>query len=75
MTNKDFLKEVGNKVRIVRAIRGLTIKQLSDVTGINDQTINSIELGKGATDITTLKRIADALKVEVTALLTFTPLI
>lgn len=74
MTNREFLKDVGNRVRTIRQIRGKSTTELSLASKISEQTLANIELGNSATDISTLRRIAIALEIDMTMLLRTDPL-
>lgn len=39
-------KELGNRVRLARTRRGLSIAEVADKAGINRNTLNALELGK-----------------------------
>lgn len=57
---------IGQRVAQARKESGITLKQLSDATGINKSTINQIELGKQNATIDTLCKIATALGKRIT---------
>jgi transcriptional regulator with XRE-family HTH domain len=40
-------KELGYRVRLARTRRGLSIAEVADKAGINRNTLNALELGKG----------------------------
>ena len=53
--------EVGDVVMAARARKGITQKELSDITGIDQSDISKIERGVSNPSVSTLSRIADAL--------------
>ena len=65
MTQSEFLKSVGMEVKVARIRSGMTVKQVEKLTGITDDTINSIERGSRNTSIGFLKSIANAVGVSV----------
>ena len=62
----------GNTVRIllwqVRANKGLTLRQLEELTGISRATLNNIENGKVSPQLDYLEKIAIAMDVRITDL-------
>jgi transcriptional regulator with XRE-family HTH domain len=71
MNNHDFLIAVGSKIREQRRLQNITCGKLSELCGINERTLTTTELGKKATDLATLNRIANALNMPPHALLMF----
>lgn len=59
---------IGEKIREIRKARGLTQKELGEKAGIAEPTIRRYELGKLNPKIETVKKIADALGVDMNAL-------
>ena len=53
--------EVGDVVMAARARKGITQKELSEITGIDQSDISKIERGVSNPSVSTLSRIADAL--------------
>ena len=53
--------EVGDVVMSARARKGITQKELSDMTGIDQSDISKLERGVSNPSVSTLSRIADAL--------------
>lgn len=56
---------VGNAVAAARARKGLSQKELSDVTGIDQSDISKIERGIANPSVNTLSRIARALDAKL----------
>ncbi|WBB94259.1 helix-turn-helix transcriptional regulator [Verrucosispora sp. WMMC514] len=65
----DLLRAFGQRVRILRAERGLTQQQLADAIGLTRTSVTNIEAGRQETLATTLVRLATALDVVPGALL------
>ena len=63
--------ETGKKIKLIRTMRGLTQKQLGELSGIHEVAIRKYELGKNLPKEEQLKKIADALNVNVNSLLKF----
>lgn len=63
--------ETGKKIKLIRTMRGLTQKQLGELSGIHEVAIRKYELGKNLPKKEQLKKIADALNVNVNSLLEF----
>lgn len=59
---KKLLADVGHRIRETRAAQGLSLEQLARLTGISGPALSLIETGKRDPRLTTLKRIADALR-------------
>lgn len=57
------------KIRELRNIKGYSLRQLEQLSGVSKTEINDIENGKINPTIETLKLIAKALEVELTELI------
>ncbi|MBV9519189.1 MAG: helix-turn-helix transcriptional regulator [Hyphomicrobiales bacterium] len=55
-----FLAELGQRVRRMRALRGMSRKTLSRVSGVSERYIAQLESGLGNPSITLLRRVAAA---------------
>ena len=69
MTKKDFRRSrtrvkvsVGESVRIIRELQGLSQNELSELTGIPQSTISAVENGRVNLGVERAKVIARALK-------------
>lgn len=56
-----FLAALGQRVRIMRAQRGMSRKVLSRVSGISERYIAQLESGRGNVSIILLRRVANAI--------------
>ena len=56
-----FLEQLGQRVRTMRALRGMSRKVLAKVSGISERYIAQLEGGKGNVSIVLLRRVADAM--------------
>ena len=61
----------GKKIKLIRTFRGLTQKELGDKAGIHEVAIRKYELGKNIPKPDQLRKIADALNVNVNSLAEF----
>ncbi len=59
----DFLEQLGQRVRTMRALRGMSRKVLARVSGISERYIAQLESGKGNVSIVLLRRVAGALSL------------
>lgn len=67
------LVEVGGRIRKIREASGLNLHQLARLSGISAPALSQIETGKRDLRITSLYRIAVALRVAAAALLADLP--
>jgi transcriptional regulator with XRE-family HTH domain len=65
MSNGEYLKQMGAKIRAARNAKGIYLRDLSKVCDLHIGAISEIENGKRNSHILTLKNIADKLEVEV----------
>ncbi len=65
----DFLRHVGSRLRHVRTASGLNLHQLARLTGVSAPALSLIETGKRDPRLTTLARIATALRLPLSDLL------
>src|SRR5215831_9817817 len=63
--DQEFLAELGRRVRHMRALRGMSRKVLSRVSGISERYIAQLESGQGNVSIKLLRRVAAAMGVRV----------
>lgn len=63
---------VGEKIRQIRKERKLTITQMADLTGLDVGNISRLERGRQGYSDQSLKKIADALQVQVSELFSTT---
>ncbi|BAD77180.1 cupin domain-containing protein [Geobacillus thermoleovorans] len=60
------MEEIYRKIRDIRKQRDLTLKELSEKTGLSVSFLSQVERGTTSLAITSLKKIADALEVPIT---------
>jgi XRE family aerobic/anaerobic benzoate catabolism transcriptional regulator len=68
-TDARFAADVGRRVRLGRAKRGMTRRQLAEGSGISERYLAQIESGQGNPSVIVLKAIAEAIEVAITDLL------
>lgn len=61
---KDFI-EIAKKIKFRRGQLNFSQKDLSELTGISERTIRSIENGEGSTSIASWYKILDVLGLEM----------
>ena len=66
LDDKQFLQQVGFRIRELRLSRGLTQAQLAESCGLHRTFIGSVERGERNVAILSLRRIAKALRVTLT---------
>ena len=65
----DFLRGLGQRVRLLRARRGMTRRILAAQSGVSERYISAVESGTGNGSILLLRALAEALNVGLRALL------
>src|SRR6185503_2241622 len=60
-----FLEQLGQRVRNMRALRGMSRKVLAKVSGISERYIAQLESGKGNVSIVLLRRVSGAMGAHV----------
>src|ERR1700748_960913 len=57
----DFLEQLGQRVRTMRALRGMSRKVLAKVSGISERYIAQLEAGRGNVSIVRWRRLSNAM--------------
>ena len=57
--------KVGNRLRGIRSERGLSIRALAEMSGLNVNTLSLIENGKTSPSVGTLQQLAQSLQVPI----------
>lgn len=60
-TEIAFLEQLGQRVRTMRALRGMSRKVLAKVSGISERYVAQLEGGKGNVSIVLLRRVSNAM--------------
>lgn len=58
-------EEIGRQIAAIRKKKGLSLRQLAELTGLNHSNIGKIELGKYSVGVDILGKICDALGCEL----------
>jgi XRE family transcriptional regulator, aerobic/anaerobic benzoate catabolism transcriptional regulator len=68
-----YLKHVGERVRIGRARRGMSRRSLAKASGVSERYLAELERGAGNASLLVLRQIAEALGLEMAALVSERP--
>jgi XRE family aerobic/anaerobic benzoate catabolism transcriptional regulator len=60
-----FLEQLGQRVRTMRALHGMSRKVLAKVSGISERYIAQLESGKGNVSIVLLRRVSNAMAAHL----------
>src|SRR5260370_25667866 len=60
-----FLEQLGQRVRTMRALRGMARKVLAKVSGISERYIAQLESGKGNVSIVLFRRVSNAMGAHI----------
>ena len=61
----SFLDQLGQRVRTMRGLAGMSRKTLAKVSGISERYIAQLESGKGNVSIVLLRRVANAIDADL----------
>ena len=75
MTDDDFAIKLGNRIRELRKIKGVSQLELAYDMDMSMNTISGIELGKISPKIETLRKIAEKLNVSMSELFEFSKIL
>ena len=64
---KNLGESLGQKVRNIRKREKMTLKELSEKTGVSISFLSQVELNKSSATLETLRKIADALHIHPSA--------
>ncbi len=64
-SDEAYLRTIGERVRMVRAGRGMTRKILANASGVSERYLADLEQGAGNASLLVLKQISDAMAVTV----------
>src|SRR5512144_243959 len=73
MVTTDPVQLVGQRLRALRAERGLTVRGLAEISGLAFNTISLIERSKMSPTVATLHKLAAALKVPLASFVSDAP--
>jgi DNA-binding XRE family transcriptional regulator len=63
-TESEFLTQLGDRLRTLRALRDMSRRELARQSGVSERYIAQIEAGRGNVSIVLLLRIAQAIRWE-----------
>ena len=58
-------ESIGKQIAAIRKKKGLSLRQLAELTGLNHSNIGKIELGKYSVGVDILGKICDALDCDI----------
>ncbi|WP_414043933.1 helix-turn-helix domain-containing protein [Macrococcus sp. EM39E] len=61
------MREISERIKQVRKIKGITLKELAESTGLSVSFLSQVERGESSLAITSLNKIAEALDEHITA--------
>lgn len=65
MTDREFLQRLGTEIKVARIRKGMIQSEIAKLANIGHLVVSNIETGKTDSRISTYKRIAEALEVNV----------
>ncbi len=71
MTKPDIYNTIGENIRLFRKKAGLSLKDLSQKSGISTSFLGNIEKGTRKPTLYTIEKLADTLDVSITSLMTY----
>ncbi len=69
--DQEYLINIGKRIIAVREARNITQERLQELTGLDTRQIGRIERAETNVSISSIKLIADNLKISVSELLNF----
>jgi len=69
MSEREYLKGLGKRIRTERKKKGISVRVLSELCEMDFSIISQIQCGKTNTRILTIRRIASALGISVKKLI------
>jgi XRE family aerobic/anaerobic benzoate catabolism transcriptional regulator len=67
--DREYLRRLGNAVRLARTRRDMTRKGLAEQSGVSERFLAQLETGSGNASVLVLRKIAAALELPIDALL------
>ncbi|QYA42880.1 cupin domain-containing protein [Macrococcoides bohemicum] len=61
------MKEISERIKFVRKSKGITLKELSESTGLSVSFLSQVERGESSLAITSLNKIAESLNEHITS--------
>lgn len=63
-----MVRTIGERIREYRKSKYMSVRELADAAGLHDQTIYNYEIGSRPVSNKSIKKIAEALEVEISDL-------
>jgi transcriptional regulator with XRE-family HTH domain len=60
--------DVGERLRAIRLLRRLTLREVADAAGVSESFVSQLERGRSSASVATLQRLAAALGIEISDL-------
>jgi transcriptional regulator with XRE-family HTH domain len=64
----DGKLELGERLRAIRVLRRLTLREVADAAGVSESFVSQLERGRSNASVATLQRLAAALGIEISDL-------
>ena len=64
MRDKDFAVRLGERIRIARDLKGLTLRQLAESADVAASTVSRLENGTGLITLDGFVRLCDAMGID-----------
>src|SRR5215475_13066813 len=65
--------DVGQRLRAIRLLRRLTLREVADAAGVSESFVSQLERGRSSASVATLQRLVGALGIEISDLFDETP--
>ena len=60
--------EVGERLRAIRLLRRLTLREVADAAGVSESFVSQLERGRSSASVATLQRLSAAVGIEISDL-------
>ncbi|MFL5960544.1 MAG: helix-turn-helix domain-containing protein [Gaiellaceae bacterium] len=64
----DGTPELGERLRAIRLLRRLTLREVADAAGVSESFVSQLERGRSGASVATLQRLAAAVGIEISDL-------
>lgn len=65
MKDEIFIASMAERIKVLRMAKGYSVRELGVLSGLDYSFLSRLENGQKSANVLTLKRIADALQVDV----------
>jgi len=63
--------DVGERLRAIRLLRRLTLREVADTAGVSESFVSQLERGRSSASVATLQRLAAAVGIEISDLFAY----